>query len=155
MPHSMNVVGFIAFLFLVCGIVGLQLFRGTGLSACSYGGFRLNELIAADKVVLDPLVSFVNRTTPELSYEYPIGIGVWYTYCNTDLDCPLYEVDGVWNRTQTCEPSLNPGRTFSNFDTIFGSWVRLRAFRREETLCPASGIMDQATRLRGLRGRSQ
>eukprot|EP01048_Picozoa_sp_COSAG05_P006386 COSAG05_NODE_412_length_10089_cov_13.887287_3_plen_277_part_00 len=61
----------------------------------------------------------------ELQYEYPIGIGVWTRYCTTDLDCPLYEVEGQWSRTQTCQPSLNPGKNFQNYDDILSAWIAL------------------------------
>lgn len=44
---------------------------------------------------------------------------------STDADCPLYDIAGPWNRTQTCQPSLNPGKTFSNYDSAFESYITL------------------------------
>jgi hypothetical protein len=35
-------------------------------------------------------------------WEYPTGMGVWFTYCSVDADCPLFDVAGPFNRTQTC-----------------------------------------------------
>ena len=59
------------------------------------------------------------------SYEYPIGIGVWQTYCTVDADCPLYDAPEPFNRTQTCQPALNPGKGFENFDSASDSWIAL------------------------------
>lgn len=41
----------------------------------------------------------VNAATTGVS-EYPIGIGIWYTYCTVDADCPLYNRPDGYNRTQ-------------------------------------------------------
>lgn len=50
---------------------------------------------------------------------YPIGLGIWYTYCKVDTDCPLFDAPDKWNRTQRCVPSLNPAKNQLHFDTIF------------------------------------
>ena len=59
------------------------------------------------------------------TYEYPIGIGIWHTYCQESEDCPLYDAAAPWNETQTCQVSLNPGKGFHHYDTIVGAWVAL------------------------------
>jgi hypothetical protein len=124
LPPSINVIGFLGFLFIVSGIVGLQLFRGAGLHRCDYGGFQLQQMIAESKERGGPAIVWP-RAASDPTYEYPIGIGVWYGYCRLDSDCPLYDAPAPWNRTQTCQPSLNPGRGFQHFDSIFDSWLAL------------------------------
>lgn len=50
---------------------------------------------------------------------------MWVTYCSRNEDCPLYDVAGPWNRTQVCQPSLNPGRGFHSFDSVVDAWLAL------------------------------
>lgn len=59
------------------------------------------------------------------TYEYPIGIGIWNTYCTEDTDCPLFDAPEPWNRSQTCMLSLNPGKGFQNYDSAVDAWVAL------------------------------
>eukprot|EP01052_Picozoa_sp_SAG31_P044872 SAG31_NODE_7983_length_1549_cov_1.519310_1_plen_383_part_10 len=86
-------------------------------------------------------MSCLSRLQP--AYEYPIGIGIWTTYCTVDTDCPLYDVEGPMNRTQRCVPygwiddgsrnedgtlagrHGNPGKGFQHFDNILWAWVAL------------------------------
>ena len=209
MPYSVNVLAFLGFLFIVCGIIGIQMFRGHTLSRCEYGSFDLQAELATDKypfVQLDaaintswttvlgtsspspkPLIgddqynatavlyqnkdsdgafemdsdylpgdaidlpSFASGTTAPgytycqstdpadtakcevddretaagAGYEYPIGIGMWYTYCTVDEDCPLFNKRDQYNRTQVCVPSLNPGKTFHGYDDVLQGWIAL------------------------------
>ena len=41
LPNSVNVVLFLAFLFVVMGIIGVQMFRGKMIHRCAPGGFGL------------------------------------------------------------------------------------------------------------------
>ena len=61
----------------------------------------------------------------EFGYEYPIGIGMWYTYCTVDEDCPLFNKPDRYNRTQVCVPALNPGKTFHSYDNAAQGWIAL------------------------------
>ena len=207
-PYSVNVLAFLGFLFIVCGIIGIQMFRGHTGSRCEYGSFDLQAELAADKypmVQLDgasntswgtvlgdsspspkPLIGaeqynetmiryFLkdssgrfdldsafngepvdpptfwsgttapgytlcqssdpadsrrcqvdNREPPKgVGYEYPIGIGMWYTYCTVDEDCPLFNKPDRYNRTQVCVPALNPGKTFHSYDNAAQGWIAL------------------------------
>lgn len=153
-PHTGNVVGFLGFMFVVSGIIGVQMFRGLTRNRCEYSSFDLMGQLGEDRF---PMVDYgelgpwdtanatgyisqtevgaatiVDEPAPgpfpslfEPSYEYPIGIGVWGTYCNLDSDCPLYNARDKWNRTQTCQPSLNPGKTFSNYDSSPEAWITI------------------------------
>ena len=166
MPYSLNVVAFMAFLYIVCGIIGLQMFRGHTLSRCEYGSFDLQVELQHDKFPLvypngsdshtiidndhpSPKPITVGEFTPtdgcevdgdltECKYivrkretalgpgtEYPLGIGMWFTYCTQDSDCPLYNKHDEYNRTQVCVPSSNPGKMQHNFDKIMMGWVAL------------------------------
>jgi hypothetical protein len=137
-PYSINVIAFLAFLFVICGIIGVQMFRGAGKKRCVYGGFDLTAHLDPDKFPLVTLNSgnvstVLGNSHPwpqpppvlEPTYEYPIGIGVWISYCDVDSDCPLFDVPDQWNRTQTCQPSLNPGKGYQHFDTIIDAWIAL------------------------------
>lgn len=153
-PHTTNVVGFLAFMFVVSGIIGVQMFRGLTRHRCEFSSFDLMGQLGEDRF---PMVDYgelgpwdtanetgytsqievgaatiVGQPAPgpfpssvDPSYEYPIGIGVWSTYCNLDSDCPLYNARDKWNRTQTCQPSLNPGKTFSNYDSAPEAWITI------------------------------
>lgn len=165
LPYSLNVIAFMGFLYIVCGIIGIQMFRGHTLSRCEYGAFYLQSELAQDKfpLVIDTTSTELNnpypypnasstlvknlhpnpkpilaggvaalslpvqkRTTPfGKGFEYPIGIGMWYTYCTTDEDCPLFNKADEFNRTQVCVPSLNPGKNQHSFDMILDGWVAL------------------------------
>ena len=165
LPYSLNVMAFLAFLFVVMGIIGIQMFKGLGRHRCEYSTFDLQVLLNPDKFPLtDSTVPFDvngtllvgggmrdvlgtapwdgNRTVSDgashpwpqppldvdpddAGYEYPIGIGMWITYCTVDEDCPLYDIPGPYNRTQTCQPSLNPGKGFQNYDSIGDAWIAL------------------------------
>jgi hypothetical protein len=148
LPISLNVIAFLGFLYVVCGIIGIQMFRGHTIQRCEYGSFNLQAELAPDKfpivfggstrlnnsmpsmkpitgaMALDPDVT--KRTTPYgKGFEYPLGIGIWYTYCTVDEDCPLFNKRDQYNRTQVCVPSLNPGKEMHSFDTILDAWVAL------------------------------
>ena len=159
MPHTINVVGFLCFLFLVSGLMGVQMFRGLTRFRCQYSGFDLMSQLSPDRfplvdgplgpwqlaqpnhtglrnppVVVGAATSEFNASAPgpfpapygELSYEqHALGTGVWAHYCTTDEDCPLYNSEDPWNRVQTCQPSLNPGRTFSSYDAAPNAWLNL------------------------------
>ncbi|MDA8639371.1 ion transporter [bacterium] len=148
MPHTVNVVFFLIFLFVVSGIIGVQMFRGLTRYRCEYSSFDLMGQLAPDRypivggpfewngtngtISIDAATIF-NESAPgpfprpvdEPTYEYPIGIGVWSTYCAVDEDCPLFEMSDLWGRTQTCQPSLNPGKTFSNYDSAGEAYITL------------------------------
>ena len=181
-PYSVNVLAFLGFLFVVCGIIGIQMFRGHTLSRCEWGGGDLQAELSPDKYPLnltddgtwvsvlgdsspgnkplttdgsfseietlyvdedgdvtdpynycqslDPLLQakcpVLNRTTAAgPQYEYPIGIGMWWTYCTVDEDCPMYGKMDPYNRTQVCVPSQNPGKTFHHYDTVLDGWIAL------------------------------
>lgn len=47
--YSVNVMGFMCFLFVVSGIVGVQMFKGLGSRRCEYGGFHLMAELGEDK----------------------------------------------------------------------------------------------------------
>jgi hypothetical protein len=155
LPYSLNVMAFLGFLFVVMGIIGIQMFRGLGLKRCEYATFDLQALLNPDKFPLTEGSftvngSMVTSTIPwdgnttysdgashpwpqppmdvdraDAGYEYPIGIGMWITYCTVDEDCPLYDIPGPYNRTQTCQPALNPGKGFQNYDSIGDAWIAL------------------------------
>ena len=155
LPYSLNVMAFLGFLFVVMGIIGVQMFRGLGLKRCEYSTFALQALLAPDKFPLMEASVTVNGSLmagtaawdgnmtysdgashpwpqpplevdpADAKYEYPIGIGMWVSYCTVDADCPLYDIPGQYNRTQTCQPALNPGKTFQNFDSIGAAWIAL------------------------------
>eukprot|EP01043_Picozoa_sp_COSAG02_P015294 COSAG02_NODE_649_length_18914_cov_30.645868_1_plen_1639_part_10 len=155
LPYSLNVMAFLAFLFVVMGIIGIQMFRGLGLNRCEYATFDLQALLNPDKFPLMEASVSVNGSMvagtaawdgnrtysdgashpwpqppldvdpSDAGYEYPIGIGMWITYCTVDTDCPLYDIPGPYNRTQTCQPALNPGKGFQNYDSIGDAWIAL------------------------------
>ena len=52
MPYSFNVIAFMGFLYIVCGIIGLQMFRSHTLSRCEYGSFDLQAELQHDKFPL-------------------------------------------------------------------------------------------------------
>jgi hypothetical protein len=221
-PYAANVLAFISFLFIVTGIIGVQMFRGRTRSRCVYGAFNLQAELNLDKFPLVPVpidcsftagdpstcgagcryvaaldvihevlegcaitdssshgtdATLCNYTAgdvttcdtgsctytatvygaapivedcvltgedldgghfstllnnsypspkpairPEPTYEYPIGIGVWTKYCTQDGDCLLYDVPGMFNRTQRCVPfgviddgGRNPDDVMSDF----------------------------------------
>jgi hypothetical protein len=157
-PHTGNVVAFLAFMFVVSGIIGVQMFRGLTRHRCEYSSFELMAHLGVDRFPMADgsvdggnvgpwdvanetgfisqtelsMATVLNNSAPgpypgvvDPTYEYPIGIGVWGTYCNLDSDCPLYNVRDQWNRTQTCQRSLNPGKTFSNYDSSPEAWITL------------------------------
>ena len=154
-PYSLNVMAFLGFLFLVMGIIGVQMFRGLGRSRCEVSAFDLQALLNEDKFPLadtGTLTATVpwdgNRTWSDGAshpvdmwggnrswepveemdgYEYPIGIGIWITYCTVDSDCPLYDVPGQYNRTQRCVPAGHnmPGKTFQSYDNIIEAWIAM------------------------------
>ena len=225
-PYSANVMAFLGFMFVVCGIIGVQMFRGTTAKRCEYGSMALQAYLQDNKFPMsgnisqlgnaqdqpipfdnlnfmkvtdmhcrrehvahsfaecaaaaaglgmavttpidDNLANSADKPTgcyygdgklywnsaanhphvlgftgdentgkctvknpclckkaPIGSYEYPIGIGIWYTYCRVDQDCPLYNTNNKWNLTQTCVPCENPGKAFQHYDSILDAWVAL------------------------------
>jgi hypothetical protein len=178
-PYSLDVLSFMAFVAVVSGIIGVQMFRGRTLSRCEYAGVELQAELLPDmfpmispskqggsssngsdwSTVLNsshpsprPLVMgnftalapdaaalclstspldrqrcVINsrRTPVGRGSEFPIGIGIWVTYCTVDPDCPLYNRADQWNRTQVCVPGINPGRGAHNFDNIGEAFVAL------------------------------
>jgi hypothetical protein len=113
LPLAYNVVVFLCFLFVVCGIIGVQMFRGATIHRCAPGGFELMATIAdmkppiASTSSLAAEVHMLSRPEPGsrqanmsqpalacdtdqdslgLTGEYPIGIGIWHNYCGVDDD---------------------------------------------------------------------
>lgn len=143
LPFSTNVLGFMAFLFLISGIIGVQMFRGSFKNKCELSGPTLQAYLDPDKFpfagTADGLANFSalhkhHRIVDLQSTihparrgesEYPLGLGVWQTYCSTNSDCPLYDVPGQYNRTQRCVPCANPGRGFHSFDSVADAWLAL------------------------------
>ena len=146
-PHTVNVVFFIGFLFVVSGIIGVQMFRGLTRNRCEYSSFDLMSQVCLDRFPFVPgpyqydtdngtidVYGMTGLAEPmpgpfpwegEPTYEYPIGIGIWSTYCTVDSDCPLYGLKDIHNRTQVCSTSLNPGKTFSSYDSAPESYITL------------------------------
>ena len=152
-PHTINVVAFLCFLFVVCGIVGVQMFRGLTRHKCVFSHLDLVGQLSADRF---PMVDYtdlgpwstanvsgkvllvevgaatvVNESHPgpypswwEPSSE-SMGLGVWATYCTVDTDCPLYNARDRFNRTQTCQRSLNPGRDVQSYDAASDAWISI------------------------------
>lgn len=54
-----------------------------------------------------------------------MGLGVWSTYCTVDTDCPLFNARDRFNRTQTCQRALNPGRGIQSYDAVDDAWVAI------------------------------
>jgi hypothetical protein len=52
MVQAANVLAFMAFLYVVSGILGLQMFRGHMRARCEYAGFELTAELDADKYPL-------------------------------------------------------------------------------------------------------
>ena len=165
MPHTVNVVAFLCFLFVVCGIVGVQMFRGLTRSKCEFSHLQLMGELQPDRY---PMVDYgdlgpwetrnentmdqsssgmyleissesvtvgmatvvnVSNPGPYPSWIEPttesMGLGVWASYCTTDTDCPLFNVRDKWNRTQTCQRSINPGRGFQSYDSAGDAWLSI------------------------------
>lgn len=49
MPHTANVVAFLAFMFVVSGIIGVQMFRGLTRHRCEYSSFELMSQLSLDR----------------------------------------------------------------------------------------------------------
>ena len=92
LPHSLNVLGFMAFLFLVSGIIGVQMFRGAFRHSCRYSGADLQAHLDPDKFPLLSNISVEGGGTTVLmdyhpwpqppakrapKYEASMGLGVW------------------------------------------------------------------------------
>jgi hypothetical protein len=91
MPYSLNVLGFLGFMFLVCGIIAVQMFRGSGRHRCEYASFQLQAHLDPDKFPLTNTtngnISGIISTTVQgnshpwpqpppvrrPAYEYPVG----------------------------------------------------------------------------------
>ena len=147
LPHTINVVFFMMFMFVVSGIIGVQMFRGLTRRRCEWSSFDLMAQLETDRfpMVEGPFpwdtdngtieisaATVANTSAPgpfpadiEPTWEYPIGIGMWATYCTVDEDCPLFQMSDPWNRTQTCQTSLNPGKGFSSYDSAPEAWLML------------------------------
>eukprot|EP01052_Picozoa_sp_SAG31_P010413 SAG31_NODE_570_length_14016_cov_10.573543_4_plen_2093_part_00 len=145
-PHTIDVVFFMGFLFIVSGIIGVQMFRGRTTNRCEYSSFELLAQVDEDRYPLvegqflwnstDASIPIDAATSNEYApgpfphdsdptYEYPIGIGMWATYCTVDEDCPLHRTKDPWNRTQVCRPAINPGKSFSSYDSAPEAWMTL------------------------------
>ena len=189
LPNSVNVVLFLAFLFVVMGIIGVQMFRGKMIHRCAPGGFGLmgsytdiyvdggalqsTSSLAAEvyplssNLLVDGLALNATNSpakvcdgsqgsedfqqTLGLSGEYPIGIGVWESYCGVELersggdswsfwrsdttpaglkhrDCPLFNqtmYDETGCSPQLCFVTPNPGKGVHSYDNIFFAWCTL------------------------------
>eukprot|EP01051_Picozoa_sp_SAG22_P019976 SAG22_NODE_3868_length_1489_cov_1.738849_1_plen_59_part_10 len=56
------------FLYVVCGIVGVQMFKGLGTRRCEYGGFDLMAELDKVRTALSSLVLLhTSKTAPFLS----------------------------------------------------------------------------------------
>ena len=178
LPSAANVVVFLGFLFVVMGIIGVQMFRGKTIHRCAPGGWDLmasygdmyveggpiastsslaeeihllssplladGELFNATNFpgrVCDGTKGSVNgQSTLGLGGEYPIGIGMWHSYCGPLLnddgetvglrhaDCPLFNktmYDETGCSPQLCFVVPNPGKGVHNYDNIMFAWVSL------------------------------
>lgn len=54
-----------------------------------------------------------------------MGLGIWTTYCTVDTDCPLYNARDRFNRTQTCQRAVNPGRGVQSYDSVGDAWLAI------------------------------
>jgi hypothetical protein len=177
-PAAFNVVVFLGFLFVVMGIIGVQMFRGKTIHRCAPGAWDLmasygdqmveggpiastSSLAAEIHLLSSPVLgegeSFNSTNFPArvcdgsqgsvssqeslgLGGEYPIGIGMWHSYCgpmlNDDMetiglrhsDCPLFN-QSMYDETG-CSPQLcfvvpNPGKGVHSYDNILFAWVTL------------------------------
>ena len=79
LPYAANVLAFLGFLFVVCGIIGVQMFRGHTRSRCEYGAFALTAEMDVNKYPMispmdangepmTPIDDYANQSSTLLDY---------------------------------------------------------------------------------------